>query len=102
MRYAFSILMFMFSGVIFLYALLLAWTKDITLVRRHYAVKMKDKKRYAVQFAKLLAVVSIAPALAGIAGIFTENVFCAMGIFIIGLIVCIKKGLPLMKSVIFD
>ena len=73
------ILMFIFSGAILLYALLLAWTKDVGLIRRSYAAKMKDRKKYAVQFAKVLALTSIAPALTGMAGFVTENGLC-MGV----------------------
>jgi len=99
MEYGFSILMFIFSGAILLYALLLAWTKDVNLIRRHYAAKIKDEKKYAVQFAKLLAVVAAAPALAGIAGMFTENFIFVIIVFVLALICSIKAGLPLMKDV---
>lgn len=99
MEKGFSILMFIFSGTILFYALMIGWTKDIKLIARHYSVKTKDKKKYAVQFAKLLAVVSIAPALSGIAGLFTDSVFIVIGALVIGFIICFRAGLPLMKDV---
>ncbi len=70
-----SILMFIFAGAILLYAVLLAWTKNTGLIMRSYAVKMKNKKAYAVKFAKILALTSISPLLTGLAGFFTENGF---------------------------
>ncbi len=89
------ILMLIFSGAILLYALLLAWTKDIGLIRRSYAAKIKDRKTYAVQFAKVLALTAIAPALAGLAGFVTENVLCFGLTFIISLIAFIRIGIKL-------
>ena len=92
------ILMFIFSGVILLYALLLAWTKDVGLIRRSYAAKMKDKRTYAVQFAKVLALTAIAPALTALAGFVTESGLC-MGItFVVSLTICIRLGVKLMKE----
>ena len=99
MENGFSILMFIFSGAILFYALLLALTKDINLIFRNYSAKIKDKKKYAAQFAKLMAVVAIAPALAGLAGLFTENFIFIMIVFVVALIGSIKAGLPLMKDV---
>ena len=77
------ILMFIFSGAILLYALILAWTKDIGLIRRSYGAKIKDRKVYAVQFAKVLALTAIAPALSDLVGFVTENVLCFGLTFII-------------------
>jgi len=93
MEYGFSILMFIFSGAILLYALLLGLTKDIKLIPRNYAVKIKNKKRYAVQFAKITAVVSIAPALTGAISLFTQNIFCIIGMLILSFILCIRAGI---------
>ena len=91
--------MFIFSGAILLYALLLAWTKDVGLIRRSYAAKMKDRKKYAVQFAKVLALTSIAPALTGMAGFVTENGPCMGVTFVVSLIVFIRIGVKhLMKD----
>jgi len=98
MEQGFSILMLIFSAAILFYALIIGWTKDIKLIARHYAIKTKNKKKYAVQFAKLLALVSIAPAMSGIVGLFTDNVFIVIGSLVISFIVCLKFGLRLMKD----
>ena len=92
-----SILMFIFSGAILLYALLLAWTKDIGLISRSYAAKIKNKKLYAVQFAKILAITAIAPALTGLAGTVTENIFVIGAVFVVSFITCIITGVKLVK-----
>ena len=92
------ILMFIFSGTILLYALILAWTKDIGLIRRSYSAKIKDRKVYAVQFAKVLALTAIAPALSDLVGFVTENVLCFGLTFIISFVVCIRFGIKLMKE----
>ena len=92
------ILMFIFSGAILFYAMFLAWTKDTGLIRRSYAAKIKNRKKYAVQFAKVLALTAIAPALTGLIGFVTENVLCLGFVFIASLIVCIRVGVKLMKD----
>ncbi|MBR0496225.1 MAG: hypothetical protein IJJ71_08640 [Treponema sp.] len=76
--------MLIFSGAILFYALLLAWTKNVGLIRRSYAAKINDRKKYAVQFAKVLAMSAVAPALTGLAGFVTENVlflYCVVVIY---------------------
>lgn len=94
----FSILMLIFSGAILLYALILAWTKDIGLIRRNYAVKIKDKKVYAVQFAKVLAIISIAPLLTGLAGLVIKNGFALAAMLIVSFVICVRIGVKLMKN----
>ena len=96
----FSILMLIFSGAILLYALILAWTKDVGLIRRSYAVKMKNKKLYAVQFAKVLAIISIAPLLTGLAGLVIENGFVLAAVLIVSFVICARIGIKLMKDVV--
>lgn len=93
-----STLTFIFSGAIFLYALLLVWTKDINLIRRHYAVKMKNKKVYATQFAKVLALTAIALALMGLLGFITENGLYLVGVFIVSFVVCIRIGIKFIEG----
>ena len=63
MEYGFSILMFIFSGILLLYAGLMALTKnyDMLPVRARVSVKPKDKRAYAVQLAKVIALVAAAP-----------------------------------------
>lgn len=97
-----SILMFIFAGAILIYALLLFWTKDVGLIMRSYAAKMKNKKLYAVRFAKVLAATAVAPALTGLAGFFTENVFFLMTVFIVSLILCITAGVKFFTKDIND
>ena len=69
MEYGFSILVFCFSGALLLYAGLLAVTKDVTLIPRHRKAKIKNRRAYALQFAKIMALVAAAPLLGGLAGL---------------------------------
>ena len=73
MDHAFSYLMFAFSGTLLLYAGLIYVTKDPGLIPRNGSVRMKDPKQYARQFSKVLAIVSLAPLIGGIAGLFTTG-----------------------------
>ena len=90
--------MLIFSGAILFYALLLAWTKDVGLIRRSHAAKMNDRKKYAVQFAKVLTLTATAPALTGLAGFVTENVLFWGATFVLCLIMCVRIGVKLMKG----
>ena len=61
----FSILMFCFSGALFIYAILLYATKDYKLIPRHHAAKVGDKKAYAKRVAEIVALTAVAPAHCG-------------------------------------
>ena len=91
----FSILMFMFSGGLLLYAAILALSKDVKMIPRDYAAKITDKRRYATQFAKVIALVALAPAYGGIVGLFSTG----WGLFamITQMILAIFLGTKLMK-----
>ena len=66
----FSILMLCFSGALFLYAGLLALTKDYKLIPCSYATKVKDKCAYTVNMAKAVALTAIPPTHCAIAAMF--------------------------------
>ena len=92
----FSILMFMFSGGLLLYAALLAITKDYNMIARHYATKVKDGKEYAARFARVIALVAVAPAYSGIiAQVFSEGI--GMVVLVIQMVLTIGFGTQLMK-----
>ena len=79
MEHAFSILMLIFSGAIFIYSGITALTKDLILPRRYkQSAKMPDKKKYAVQFAKIMAVVGCSPLLSGVVGLFAGDAVSAI------------------------
>ena len=67
----FSILMFCFSGALFLYAVLLYTTKNDKLIPRNYAAKTDDKKAYSRQVAEIVALVAVAPAHCGYVALFS-------------------------------
>lgn len=91
----FSILMFIFSGALLLYAGLLALTRDISLIPRSEMMQVKDKRAYAAAFAKTLAVVALAPMSGGFYGLFNEGLGAAM--LLMGFPVCIWIGVWLFK-----
>ena len=79
MEHAFSILMLIFAGAIFIYAGLTALTKELIMPQRYkQSAKMPDKKKYAVQFAKIMALVACAPLLSGAVGLFTGDAVAAI------------------------
>ena len=66
MEYAYSILMFCFSGLLLLYAAALGATGDASMIVRSYAAKMRDPKAYARKFAGAVALAALAPLLSGL------------------------------------
>lgn len=100
MRYGFSVLMFCFAGMILIYALMV-WHGGFNMIFRHWAVKVNDKKAYARRFAKILAIVAIAPALSGLAGVIVdmeESPFLPMVVFAVGLPVAIWLGVKMTEE----
>ncbi|MBQ6021010.1 MAG: hypothetical protein IJL26_12630 [Clostridia bacterium] len=71
MEHAYSILMFIFAGALFLYGLLMFATKDINLIpyRRRYAAKMSDKKLYVRQLGKIVMLTALSPAISAAVGL---------------------------------
>ena len=91
--YIFSIIMFVMTGALLLYAALLGITKDHKLIFRSYAAQMNDPKRYAVQFAKGIAVLAAPFGISGILGLFQWYMPAAIVIgvgFIVALVVIAK------------
>ena len=70
MESGFSILMFCLSGGLLLWAAVLAISRNSGGIPRDYAVKKKNGKKYAVGFAKVLALTAMAPLAGGIVGLF--------------------------------
>ena len=98
MEYGYSILMGLFAAMILAYAGLMALTKDYRIlpVRSRQSIRPKDEKKYMTQMAKTVALVSLAPALSALAGLW--NIFAALAVLIGGLIVFIWIGTKLMEG----
>ena len=101
MENVYSIFMFIFSGAILLYAGFLALTKDYLLLpyRVKRAVKpmsKKERKNHIVKLAKIIALVSVAPALSGAVGFW--NVYVALFVLIAGTIVAIWLGTRIISN----
>ena len=92
MEYAFSIMMFIFGGAVLLYAGILALTKDYQLVAKSWAVKPKNSKRYAVEFAKTMAIIAIAPIVSGIVGLFGNAIVNTI-VAVVSFIACFVIGI---------
>ena len=90
MEFGFSILMFCFAGAILLYAGLIAFTRSTRLIKHCDGENMERPGHYAAQFAKLLALVAVAPALAGVAALV--NGLFAFIVLVVSLVVFIWAG----------
>ena len=99
MEYGFSILMFCFSGVLLLYAGLVAMG-NAGLILRYRAARVKDKRKYTRQFGRILALVACAPALSGavaMVGDMDRTVLPAMATLVLGTVVAITAGVKMMN-----
>ena len=97
MDHAYSILMFCFAGALLLYGILLAATKDIGLVPRSSAAKIKDRKAYAGQFGKIIMATALAPLSSGLIA-WNGRVAFGLVMLVIGFIVCIREGTIMMQK----
>ena len=99
MEQGFSVLMFIFAGLILLYAALMAITKDYNMlpVRARVSVKPKDPKKYMVQLSKIVALVALAIALGAAVALWNP----AVGgiVMIAGVIAVLWAGTRMIRKV---
>lgn len=98
MEYGYSILMGIFAGALLLYAGLAVIFKDYKMIpiRARQSVKPKNEKVYMKQFAKVIALVSLSPALSAIAGLW--NMAAAVVVLIASAIFFIFLGTKIVKN----
>ena len=84
----FSILMFCFSGALFLYAVLLYITKDYKLIPRGYVSNTK-------QVAEIVALVAVAPAHCGYIALFSMG--WSVVVLIVEMVLAIWVGTKIMQ-----
>ena len=98
MEQGFSILMFIFSGALLLYAVLLAITKDYDMLPRRGAVPVKpeNRKEYTFQISKVIALTALAPAAGGLAGLWNE--MAGFLVMVIGFVIAMWAGIKIMRK----
>ncbi len=97
MEYPYSILLFCFAGLLLLYAGLIALTKSVFWIPRDHAAKMRDRKKYAVQFAKVLALAALSPALAGLSGLVFSGVVPVI-VLAVSFVLIMRRAVRLMED----
>ena len=90
--------MFCFSAALLLYAGVLALTRDTELIPRSGMTKIEDKRAYATAFARVIAVVALAPMSSGFYGLFNVGLG-AVSLFL-SFPVCIWIGVWFFKRTI--
>ena len=101
MEYVYSIIMFCMAGGLLLYAGILALAKDPMLIPRHYAANMRNKKAYAMMFAKIIAMMAVPFAVSGILGLIwnaDQTLVPAIIVLIIGFIACLYLSTKIAKK----
>lgn len=68
-----SIVLFIVAAALLIYAGIAALTKSIPVQPTRRASVQNVTQAYAVQFAKLIALMAAAPAIGGIVGLFVEE-----------------------------
>ena len=98
MNEGFPIIMLAFSGMLLIYAGLMALTKDYKMLplRMRQSVEPKDCRKYMTQLAKVIAIVAAVPGLSGLLGFW--NIPVAVVILIGGIILAIWMGTRIMKD----
>lgn len=86
MEYAYSIIMFAMGAGLLLYAGCTALIKKVVLPMRYRnSVKVRDKKLYAKQFAKGIAIIAAAFIVSGLVGL-TQIYVLAVILLIVGFV----------------
>ncbi len=88
-----------FAGALLIYAGILYAAKSVDLIPKSQFADIKDKKKYAVQFAKLIAVIALAPLISGIISLFAP-IPAALAVLVVGIVAAINAGRLLMKDVL--
>ena len=98
MEYGYSILMFIFSGALLLYAALIALTGSTGLIPRQHSVKTDNPRRYARRFAGVLALTALAPAHSGLIALWLGPGIWAVVSLPAAFAVCLWAGTKLMEG----
>ena len=94
----YTIMMFIMAGAILVYAGLTALTKTLILPRRYtVSAKIKDKKLYATQFAKSIAIIAGAFFVSGLVGL-TRIYWLAVIVLVAGIVGGIIISAKLVKK----
>ena len=99
MEQGFGILMLIFAAAIFLYAALLAITKDYRLLpyKATLSVKPKNPKAYTFQLSKVIALVALSIAVGAAIALWKPAIGAV--IMVAGAILAIWAGTKIMKKV---
>ena len=93
-----SIVLFVVSGSLLIYAGITALTKRIAVPITMSASVKHVTKEYAVRFAKLIAFLSLAPFVGGVCGLFIELVLIPIIIFFVLFIVLLIVGIKIIMN----
>ncbi len=90
---AYSILMWIFSAALLLYAGLLLLFKETELIPKSYMAHIENKRTYAVRFAFLIMLIAVAPAISGLVAFFGESfIIPALIVLVAGIVGAIIIG----------
>ena len=97
MDHGFSILMFIFAAILLLYSVVLAITKNYSLLpyKAQIPVKPKNPKAYTVRLAKVVALVGLAVAVGAVVALW--NLLAGAIVIIAGVIASIWAGTKIVK-----
>lgn len=93
-----TIVLFIFSGSLLVYAGITALSKKITVFITRSASVKNVTKEYAKRFAALIAFLAIAPFVGGIIGFITEIVIIPVIVFFVLFIALLIVGIKLIMK----
>ncbi len=93
-----SIVLFVFSGALLIYAGITALIKSIIVPLNRRSSVQNVTKEYAKQFAKLIAFLAISPFVGGIFGLFIEITIIPVIIFFVLFIVLMIVGIKVIMK----
>lgn len=93
MEKGFPILMLIFGGALLIYAGMVG-RGNFDMIPRNYAAKVTNQKAYAREFAKVLALIALAPVICGVVGLLRDNKSAVIALVVslaVAITLCVLK-----------
>ena len=99
MEYAYSICLFVFAAILYIYSLVVGKGR-FNMIPREYAAHAEDKEDYARRFGKVVRIVCLSPVISGvlslILNLITDNtdivILISVITLIVSFIICLAVG----------
>lgn len=94
----YAVLMLLLAGFLFLYAGLLAKTKDVKMIPRSDAAQIKNKAKHAENAARVTALTALAPLASALVARITDAALPALLVLVGGMVLLLRLGVRMIRG----